>query len=313
MTSPRSYSKPPANPAHGTGDAYPVLVRIPDVGDLVQKSSSTQKVGDGPLAYRFDPPQSARRASTIPTSRYSETTSGVGISSVSSETPKRISRAVTNQAYERFDRPNTHPRTAERSPILPSTDPFEIPARGLTSALAPAMRFAMLVALFTAAGTSILMMRNSDSSAREANQAKPNSLVKHATITPARTEPGVTLPTAVGPLGSAAQQKRIEATKPKSRRSPPFSMTTLDTKYEESGQSVTPTGKSEGPSTDDFTGAETGCVYPVTGFPSAALSPMGSLPQVRTTQEAPAMARFSGTVIEAAPRQAQHDDESSLH
>ncbi len=314
MTSTRSYSTPPGDPDRGKGEAYLVLARIPDVADHVQRpaiSSLTQKVGSGPLEYRFDPPQVTRRVHTTPAARPTEAAAGFSTSATSSAT--RTKRAATTPTYERIDQPVSRTRSGGRSSILPSSDPFEIPARGLTSTLAPAIRFAMLVALFTAAGTSVLLMRNSHSRAPEANKAKPDVIVKRATITPSTTEPGVTLPTAVGPLGSAAHQKRVMSTKPTTQSSTPFSMTTLDTTHEDNEQSVTPPDNDEDPSADDFTGAETGCVYPGTGFPSAELSQLGRLPRVRTSQEVPAMARFSGTVIEAPPRQAHHDDEQSLH
>jgi hypothetical protein len=46
----------------------------------------------------------------------------------------------------------TSPMSRRESPILPRSNPFAIPRRGILDSLAPFLRFATLVALFTAAG-----------------------------------------------------------------------------------------------------------------------------------------------------------------
>jgi hypothetical protein len=72
----------------------------------------------------------------------------------------RTSRAHQPHVFERSRAALRQSRGTRRdSPILPRTDPFAIPRRRILDSLAPFLQFAMLVALFTAAGTWIQMNR----------------------------------------------------------------------------------------------------------------------------------------------------------
>lgn len=286
------------------------------MAEHVRRPTTAHSGESGAPTYRFDPPQTTQRIHTTPATQPTEVVAGARASGTSGATATRSSRDTIHRSFDRLDQPVNRSRVAGRSPILPNSDPFAIPANSLSSTLAPAIHFAMLVVLFTTAGTSILVMRNSHARPAEANKAKPNVVVKHATITPAVIVPGATKPTATGPLGSASRFKRRTATRSAETGDPrpvPYSVTTADGGHDEKSSSVIPSDEIDKPTSDDWTGAETGCVYPGTCFPSAELSENGRLPRVRMAEDAPAIARFSGTVTEAQPHQAQHDDEQSLH
>ncbi len=124
----------------------PLLARIPDVSEELPGRPQNVFVARGPEAVRVDPP-----APRVPTTRHSEADRArlcdVAVTLRPSPTP----------SARRF-KPRPLPK---RLDVLPSGNPFEFPREGLPDRFAPAVRFLLLFVLFTAAGTSVLMMGQS--------------------------------------------------------------------------------------------------------------------------------------------------------
>jgi hypothetical protein len=130
-------------------------------------------------------------------------------------------RATRSTDY-RFDPPQPRPyhvagwREDERkstpfsSPILPSSDPFAIPASSLHEAIAPVIRFLILTALFTMAGTMVLMIgkeKRGDAKRSEPVTATVGQSLQPTDIvvpTPVATEQAAAPPAAAGPTASSS-------------------------------------------------------------------------------------------------------------
>lgn len=183
---------------HAELAARPVLARLPDVSAEVQLLRTEQRAA-GSVGYRFDPPQgSERRDSTV----YAER---------SPRFPTLKSELIYAPQASRGQRPHMFERsragmrssqsTRGESPILPRTNPFAIPQRGILDSLTPFLRFATLVALFTAAGIWI-----QTTAFREKTQVKPSetpsTTAQEPTNPAAKTaeRPGSTSTSATGPV-----------------------------------------------------------------------------------------------------------------
>jgi hypothetical protein len=198
------------------------------------------------------------------------------------------------------------------SPLLPSANPFSIPASTLQESQSPVVRFVMLFVLFTIAGTILLMSRG-NSRPTTATTA-PKATVQQ-TLEPVRTtvQPTaattVATPIATGPLAStnaAAGAQHQQPAVPADSTPPVDARTAADTHA--AGDAKVTVAEDRGQMSD---------------LPPAA-SPGGSqrdLPQVQIAEpqaqsaETPrAVAHLRGDIVEAPSHQANHDNhQSSLH
>lgn len=101
--------------------------------------------------------------------------------------------------------PRRKPARRRESPILPRSDSFAIPRRGILDSLGPVFRFATLVALFTAAGTwvQVALHKNQPTddrvdTAKISDQRSAGGALKNANH-PTQS------PTAVGPSGTTPE------------------------------------------------------------------------------------------------------------
>ncbi len=117
----------------------------------------------------------------------------------------RTSRPLQPHVFERARATQRHTRVPHReSPILPRTNPFANPRRGLIDAIVPVLRFATLVALFTAAGTWLQMTFHNQPVATPTKS--PKATVQHPAASAAKTvDRPVQPPTAVGPVGTTPE------------------------------------------------------------------------------------------------------------
>jgi hypothetical protein len=181
---------------------------------------------------------------------------------------------------------------------LPAWDPFAIPSGRIPESIAPIITFLLLVALFTAAGTSVLMLRNSQP------PAPSESVVPSAQVEQSRTGP-----TARGPRGVSGA--RLEPSLSK-----------------ETGLEAASSPTAAGPvPSDAVAGAEPSSeiAHPSSSLPADRDSlneySLPELPESHERQQpqaqmrdtAPAVARLTGTIQQSIPRQAQHDDESRIY
>jgi hypothetical protein len=187
------------------------------------------------------------------------------------------------------------------SRIQPDTDPFSIPTTSLYDRLAPAAQFLTLFALFTAAGTAFLMSGGFAKQSHEATQspiprATPPTATVRQILEPVsdEIEQSTTAPSASGPLGSKAAAKVEDV----------FA------------------GIDDLPAADADKSSTTSTAAQAAGDP---------LPRVQTTEPQaaeiaakpaetddpvppPAIARLPGIILDASPRQAQHDQQQpGLH
>ena len=155
-------SPTPERRAHSpsAGD-WPLLARLPDVsGQLPENVGRAKRPVTATTDYRFDAPQLADRGR-----QSADLASNSAIGNSTSERPgdglsTRLPHPHLLQRTWRVDQPVQVPRRS--SAILPRSNPFAIPSSSLHDALAPVVRFMMLVVLFTAAGTTILMAGKED-------------------------------------------------------------------------------------------------------------------------------------------------------
>jgi hypothetical protein len=234
---------------------------------------------------------------------------------VSAELPaaaKPIQRSAPIAELEyRFDPPQT--RAAEpavrvesrwrqqrrESAILPKSDPFTIPARTFHQNLAPVVRFLMLVALFTIAGTIILLSRS---------EKRPTSSTQPRAFTQQSLEPVVTAVGVAG--GSPAAHGAVES---------------IDSSFSDGGAHSTalPTAPGEetmpaapAPTADAVSQTISESANPAGDVQVGENGPIGEqvLPQFPTAEPPPAVAHLPGYILEAPSRQASNDDDqSSIH
>ena len=185
----------------GEQSARPVLAQLPDVSAELQQQRAASKPA-GNVGYRFDPPQTSDRGVTRATTERA------------TKYPTLKSQLVYSPHGPQAQRPHVFARgTADRrtnyprreSAVLPRSNPFAIPRRSLADSIAPVVRFLTLVALFTAAGTwiQIVKLRN----AENARLAEPPATTAHEPGEPAAktadrfAEP----PSASGPTGTTPE------------------------------------------------------------------------------------------------------------
>jgi hypothetical protein len=181
--------------------ARPVLAQLPDVSAELQQQRATSKPA-GNVGYRFDPPQTSNRgvmrATTERATKYPTLKSQLVYSphGPQAQRPHVFARGAA-------DRRTSFPR--RESAVLPRSNPFAIPRRSLADSIAPVVRFLTLVALFTAAGTwiQIVKLRN----AENARLAEPPATTAQEPVAPtAETADRSTAPpSASGPTGTTPE------------------------------------------------------------------------------------------------------------
>lgn len=201
-------------------------------------------------------------------------------------------------------------RAAGESPILPDWNPFANRRHRLPDAFAPILSFLVMVALFTAAGTCVLLLRSAH------RHAVSNSQPAAAPVNNTAATPSA--PTAVGPLGPTA-----------SRLVPDEPSETTNIAVPEPAPpklaATTNEGAGRGAAGNSSTGSEQPPVaapadqdYPATKYPEYPEPEFPAtndiqLPQANATGGKLPVARFSGQILEAPTRQAKNDDQSILH
>ena len=175
MSTPSNLWQAPSTATGSDAATWPVLARLPEIEE---PTKSRPSAADRPRAtrstdYRFDPPQ-----------------------------PRPYHLAGWREDERKS--------TPFSSPILPSSDPFAIPASSLHEAIAPVIRFLILTALFTMAGTMVLMIgkeKSSDAKPAEPVTATIQQSLQPTTIVtpmPVITEQAAAAPTAAGATASSS-------------------------------------------------------------------------------------------------------------
>jgi len=162
----------------GAAGTWPVLARIPDVS-----------AAGRPADIRFDPPQpdgwQAARHGAAHRSGLRET-------------------APSRDRHESTESDPAH-LTRRRSRILPAGNPFAFSDDRRQESLAPFLRFVLLFALFTAAGTSILIIGRSGRTANGDSTNPTATTADPAIAVPTAMQQTVAAPAATGPRGAALQ------------------------------------------------------------------------------------------------------------
>jgi hypothetical protein len=268
-------SRPTPDHARRGGAKHPVLARLPDVSRepaLPQGPSRSAEPVEY-VDYRFDSAM-GEEDETAPARRIS--------------IPHGLHRP-------RHARPST---TNRASRILPDSDPFSLQTTSIYERLEPVVRFLILFALFTAAGTMLLIYNGRPREAGESRRAVhlESPPISIAPLEPTRSatekvERTATRPTASGPLG-ADSETIVQGM-----------FVEIDNHGETDSSAPTP---------------------------ALILANGEELPRVQTTEPAaaeialnaarpqepagtPAVARLPGIILES-PRQAKHDDnQPGLH
>lgn len=177
----------------------PVLAQLPLVSPGRPIASNTPAATRN-LGRRFDPPQAERRTAPRATSSENPTTFPKLKSELvySPESARPPQPHVFEWARTREQRKQS-PRSESRH--LPRSNPYQLPRRSLLETLAPVMRFVVIVALFTAAGTwfqmSAIRKRHASEDSQPAKTAnQPASPANDSLGRPAQA------PTAIGPVSS---------------------------------------------------------------------------------------------------------------
>jgi hypothetical protein len=242
-----------SEPHQRTSGRWPVLARLPEVTAEVPDAAlpSGRASNSGTLEYRFDPPQTR-----------------------AAEPAVRVERRWREKPRE--------------SAVLPSSDPFAIPAQSLQHTLAPIVRFLMLVALFTIAGTIILLSR---AEKRPAIAPQPRAFTQQS------LQPVVTA--IEPPAAGAAAQGPIE-----SDNSPTVAPDVQSTALPQSASAEETVHAAQAPAAHSMSQSDP---------PSADYSEQ-ALPQVQTAEPPRAVAHLPGYILEAPAHQASNDDDqSSIH
>ena len=315
VTTEESLLTPPGDRPKRPGGAWPVLARIPEVaaaGRPAPQRPARPGVADGALArasdYRFDPPQPRRLDIAVAMAAPSEPTKQ---SEAAAAAP--ASRRPAPHLYQRIDQHQRidQPAAADAappgdrlgpvdSPALPAWDPFTIPGRRLSETLAPIVSFLLLVALFTAAGTSVLMLRSTNrqpAAESQATSTKTNSV-----------EPAVAGPTATGPTGLSGARLEVDtdsqahptaspALAPATTSQSPLPLTPADNDHtatsDVSSVDMTPPGTAMPESPD----------YHESRLPELHETNERPLPQAQMSDPRPAVtARLSGEIQAVTPR-----------
>jgi hypothetical protein len=284
LSTPKS-SSTSASGRRGAGGNFPVLARLPDVSEQLPTPRSSRAAAAGFADYRFDPPAGAE------------------------DKPAHTRQAARPHVFQRPPQSDYHTRVARQSPILPDSDPFSIPGTSLQERLAPVARFLMLFLLFTAVGTTAMMLSGRRQKAVESNTPRPRSVTPATAASHQRLEPAPTTDeplsdplTAIGPLGKEPKPAvAAECPLPKLQNPP----TSAELRLAAANGGSLPQVQ-----TSDPPRAVQGSLDPasvVRGSPDPA--------PPKAQDEAgspPAVANLPGYILQSPSRQAQHDDERSI-
>ena len=284
----------------------PVLARIPEISPKSLSAASRSYTASHAQDIRFDPPQPRNQRP-----RHRAVADPMRRSDIS---PPRTATAA--EAHKEF------PRSAPiQSKVLPTGNPFEIPQAKLQDRFAPVVQFLLLSVLFTAAGTSILMIgRKSGGQAVESSAtnldsaiAVPTAVTQSPVVEP--TAVPETAPTAVGPANDVSRTRPGSTSWSSFANGPSVNAPTTDNvpavaRTEARPNSVsTPTNPPEHrerlPLSNPAAAAnQQANPYPTTGVPQAVLPTAGHapLPQVRTFDPPPAFAQLRGDIGTVPPR-----------
>jgi hypothetical protein len=179
--------------------AAPVIAQLTDVSPDLPSARAAKKATAQEVGYRFDPPQMADRrayeAGQDRAAQFRTLKSELQYVPVSTRSLRPHVFDKTRAARRR------KPMPRRDSPILPRANTFAIPRRGLLDSIAPALQFALLVALFTVAGTWVQMALHKNQGA-----AEPIETAKATDQRPMSGAAGKTVngppqaPTAIGPV-----------------------------------------------------------------------------------------------------------------
>ena len=282
---------------------WPVLARLPDVSSsLPLKGAQSHRARSGEVIdYRFDPAE----------------TSGSESGSVATRQAMRAARSENAGITHGSRPPQPHlfhrtSRADERasavrgtSPILPRSNLFSTGDGSLHDTIGPAVRFFMLVALFTVAGTTVLMIGSEEQASPEISKPVPPALRQTLEPTTAADASNLSVegpaaaPTASGPLGAQVGPHVDAIQTPIVLPADPITpLTSQDVDAETHGEGE-PAGE---PLDDREREARESPLLPLT---SADGRP---LPQVQTSEPPAAVAHLPGHILEVPSRQANHDD-----
>jgi hypothetical protein len=219
---------------------------------------------------------------------------------------------------------NDFARTAPARPSpLPPGSPFAIPSERLQDQFAPLVQFLLLFVLFTAAGTSLLMIRKSPAAGAADSTAAtvdPAIAVPTAAKSTSGERPSIETPAPVGPSGptSDVTVAPAEAPAPPSfalgpgrnsaagRDADVPAVAQVEARGEAPAFVAPPRPAAEGPAmpTQPPAGETAPLPYPATNFPPTALPSASdhTLPQARTTDPPTAVARLRGDIGKIPPR-----------
>ena len=195
MATALSYSAHDALRQTGTAGAWPLLARIPDLSatslGAAGSASAAPTTGDKAIdtrpAYRFDPPEPLSPHSAAQASARKPLAKAL----------VRLGHAAASQAVSQaLPRATGLPLWAAKpAAVLAGRSAARlVRSKSLSELAGSIVRFLLLVALFTAAGLSVLMMNGPH---RKATTAPMDSLSPHA-------EQSAAAPTALGPQGNLA-------------------------------------------------------------------------------------------------------------
>jgi hypothetical protein len=191
-----------SNRRAGTLGAAPVLAQLPDMSGELPIAKPAQRTAPQLAGYRFDPPQATDR-------RVRETQKDASqFRTLKSELvyAPRSPRPLQPHVFDRARTAQRQKSTFRReSPILPRSNAFAIPRRGLFDVLAPALQFALLVALFTAAGTWLQLTIFRDREALDRLEGAKAALQHPSTPSAKTVSRPMSAPTAIGPVGTTPE------------------------------------------------------------------------------------------------------------
>jgi hypothetical protein len=187
-----------------------------------------------------------------------------------------------------------------RRNVLPASNLFSIRGRGQPSRLWAVVQLLLLFALFTVAGSFLLLMQTTGHW-RTVEPNKPSPATDQTAVLPAAT----LQPAAAGP---AAAQEGPDwnlpgpptATRPHVTSPPPGESAANDEAAgnEPPAAAGPPSAADQPCPTPQAADLPAALPYPTTSFPPAALpeGTQGGLPRVRTTDQSPAVARLPGYI-----------------
>jgi hypothetical protein len=190
-----------SNRRTATLGAAPVLAQLPDVSDDLPADKAAQHTAPQRAGYRFDPPQATDRRLREPQKNATQFRTLKSELVYAPRTPRPLQPHVFDRA--RLTQ-RQKPAFRRESPILPRSNTFAIPRRGMFDVLAPALQFALLVALFAAAGTWVQLNLFRDREALDRLEGAKASLHSPAPSAKTVSRP-ISAPTALGPVGTTPE------------------------------------------------------------------------------------------------------------